>query len=89
MKEVLLIKVAGKKIHLELQNEKGIVDTKEWEEDGNLSKTLLVGIDELLTENKLKISDIEPDIKVETDNDSYTSARIASVVAKIMKYSLS
>jgi hypothetical protein len=89
MKEVLLIKVEGKKIRLELQNEKGIVDTKEWQEDGNLSKTLLVGIDELLTKNRLKISDIDPDIKVETDNDSYTSARIASVVAKIMKYSLS
>lgn len=89
MKEKLLIRVEGKKIHLELQNKKGIVDTKEWEEDGNLSKTLLVGIDELLTKNKLKISDINPDVEVEADNDSYTSARIASVVAKIMKYSLS
>lgn len=89
MKEVLLIKIEGKIIRLELRNENGVVDFKEWEEDGNFSKTLLVWIDELLTKNKLKISDIDPDIKVETGNDSYTSARIASVVARIMKYSLS
>ncbi len=89
MKERLAIKIEGKKISLELENENGIIDTKEWQEDGSLSKTLLSEIDALLNKNKLKISDIDPDVRVETDNDSYTSARIASVVAKMIKFSLS
>ncbi len=89
MKEKLVIKVEGKAITLELEKENSVLDTKEWQEDGNLSKTLLNEIDTILTKNKLKISDIDPDVRVETDNDSYTSARIVNVVAKIMKYSLS
>lgn len=89
MKENLIIRIVGKKISLELENENGVVDTKEWQEDGNLSKTLLSEIANFLKRNKLLISEINPDVEVLADNESYTSARIAKVVAETIKYSLS
>jgi hypothetical protein len=89
MENKLLIKIEGAEIRLELSHKDKIVGEDIWREDGNLSKNLLKRIDGLLSGNKLKINDIDPNIKVESDNESYTSARIAKVVARMMEYSLS
>lgn len=84
-----MIKVEKKEILLELSSKDTLIDSETWQEDGNLSKNLLKKIDDLLSRNGLKITDIHSDIKVKADNESYTSARITKVIAEVMKYSLS
>lgn len=87
-KKILIIKIKGRKILLELKDSKKIlIDSFEWEDENNMSTELLSTIDTLVKRNKIGIGDLG-DIKVLSDQKSYTSTRIASAVAKTVSYCL-
>ena len=78
----ITIKIEDKNIEIILKNKNDFVDKISWEEDQNLSQTLLMKIDDLLQKNNLTPKDVEK-VKVETDiDDKFTSIRIAKIVAK-------
>ncbi|MEA2007199.1 MAG: hypothetical protein U9O20_03525 [Patescibacteria group bacterium] len=84
----LTIKVEYPKIELELQGEKSeVIDVQEWEENNDLSGTLLAGIDKLLTRNKIEVSHLAK-IDVKTQQVRYTSSRISKAVAQTVNYCL-
>ncbi len=87
-KKTLIIKIEGRKILLELKDSKeSLIDSLEWEDENNMSTELLGTIDTLVKRNKIGVGDLG-DIKVLSDQKSYTSTRIASAVAKTVSYCL-
>ena len=84
----LTIKVEHPKIILELRDAKGkLIDSVQWQEQNNLSTTLLDSIDKLLRKNKIEIEELKK-IDVETSQARYTSARISKAVAKTVNWYL-
>ncbi len=62
-------------------------DQTAWEDQNNLSVRLLGEIDELLRKNDLSVQDLEK-VEVETEEKSFTSARIARVTAAGINFCL-
>ena len=80
----IIIKYPG--VTLVLIDEKEI-DRMEWKDRNDMSKKLLSAIDTLAKRNKIEIADLEK-IQVDSDQQSYTSTRIAKAVAKTVGYCL-
>jgi len=78
----IIIKIKKKEIMLVLKNKNKIIDKASWQDDRNLSQSLLVEIDKLLQKNYLTAKDIA-DVRVDTKiDDKFTTVRIAKIVAK-------
>ncbi len=78
----IIIKIKEKEIMLVLKNKNKIIDKASWQDDRNLSQSLLVEIDKLLQKNYLTAKDIA-DVRVDTKiDDKFTTVRIAKIVAK-------
>ena len=86
-KKKLIIKISVKEICLELQTGKEFIDSAKWEDNNDMSTKLLAAIDTLLKKNKIEVTELA-DIKVLSDQQSYTSTRIAQAVAKTVGYCL-
>ena len=87
-KPTLTIKVEYPKIELRLESKNGeVIDSVQWEENNDLSRTLLVGIDKLLAGSKIEVSQLAK-IDVETQQARYTSSRISKAVAQTVNYCL-
>jgi len=84
----LLIKLTEDKIILELRKGSGILADKEWVDSGNTSQELLVGIDNFLQDNHLKVQDLQS-VKAEIDEkQKYTLGRIVKITADTLDYCL-
>jgi tRNA A37 threonylcarbamoyladenosine modification protein TsaB len=82
----IIINIDDREIKIILKDKNEIIDEFSWEEDQNLSQRLLVEIDNLLSKNKLKPSEIKK-MQVETGiPDKFTTVRIAKVVAKTFNF---
>ncbi len=87
-KKDLVIKIKGADIFVLLKNEHGkVVDEYSWNDQNNLSTTLLDAIDKILLRNKISIEQLN-NCDVESDQKTYTSTRIAETVAKTVRYCL-
>ncbi|GEM_PF-1404972 len=82
------IEIEGRKIKIKLLKDGNIVSDESWEDEGNLSQTLLKKMDELLKRNNLTVQDLKSGVNVKSDNESYTSARIAKITADMINFSL-
>ena len=85
----MLIKVLIKHPDITLKLVDGIkeIDKIEWQDSNDMSKKLLPAIDTLIKRNKIVVADLEK-IEVDSDQQSYTSTRIAQTVAKTVGYCL-
>lgn len=88
MKTKLAIEIQESEVTLRLKVADKEIDKVVWQEKGSLSRKLLTEIDALLKKNDLDIRDLDTDIEIKTDNESYTSARIVKIVGETIKYSL-
>lgn len=62
-------------------------DRISWKDENDMSRKLLAAIDTLVKRNKIVVADLEK-IEVDSDQQSYTSTRIAKAVAKTVGYCL-
>lgn len=83
----LYIIVEHPNLIVQLKDQDKVVDEQLWQDQNDMSQTLLANIDELLERNKLTITELET-VEVETEQASFTSARIAKTVAKTLQYCL-
>lgn len=82
--EILLEKEV---IAIKLKNASKIIDSVELKNEKNISKTLLIAIDNLLRKNKLGKNQLK-NISVKNKiPESYTSSRIAKSLAKSFNFS--
>lgn len=70
-----------------LLKEKQELDRVGWKDENDMSRKLLAAIDTLVKRNKMVVADLER-IEVDSDQQSYTSTRIAKAVAKTVSYCL-
>ncbi len=82
----IIIEIKNKVTKLILKEGGAILDEFTFPEDHNISERLLPLIDELLKRHDLTPKDIK-NFSVETDlGDSYTSRRIAEIVANVFNW---
>ena len=73
---------------LELEKGKDIVAARKWQESRDMGRQLFEALRDLLTEAKLKPTDIV-DFKLETDvTDNFTSVKIAQTVREIFLFAV-
>ncbi len=81
------IKIDHPNIRMILLKENKKLDESEWEDENNLSVTLLKKIDELLQKNNIKKNQLE-EVAIESGQSSYSSSRISAAVSRISNYYL-
>ena len=74
-------------VTLGLLREQKVVDEVSWEDRNSLSVELLAAIDKLLKKNKIKKEQLNS-IDVESKQSTYSSTRIAKIIAKAGCYCL-
>lgn len=82
------VEVKGKQFKVTLLEDSKKIDSEQWEDEGSLSQVLLVNIEKVLTRNNLKVKDLALGVEVDSNNESYTSARIAKVTSDMINFSL-
>lgn len=83
---LLAIKTINNEIQLVLKKEGKIVDRALFSDKHNLTEELLPAIERLIAKNKLDRADISK-VRVDSDMpDSFTTARIAKIVANAINW---
>lgn len=85
MMDIIEIKIQDNQITLILKKDKEVVDEMGWSEEQNLSRELLVRIDELLSRNDVDRSEVKMTVNTDID-EKFTTVRIAKVVANTFNY---
>ena len=87
MKNSILISIKHPLVSVILFGGKKKMDEITWKDNNDLSLNLLKNIDNLLSKNKLKIKMVNK-IEVNSLQTTYSSSRIAKIVAKTTNYYL-
>jgi hypothetical protein len=82
----LLIDVNKGNIEISLRKKGRIIDSLSFPDMHNLTEELLPGIDQLLKRNKLDIFDVVRSQVNSDQSDSFTTTRIARVVADVITH---
>jgi hypothetical protein len=83
----LEIVVRDRKIFLKLEEGNEIIDKLGWEDENNLSLSLLKNFDKILTRNKIKTMDLEKS-EVKIKKAGLTTSRIIETVSKTLNFCL-
>jgi len=74
---------------IELTGNSCSIDAIEWQNDYNLSRLLLMNLDNMLKKHSLKLSDIEKFVFQNKENTGFTTSRIAEVTVKVLNFAKS
>lgn len=83
----LVIIIDQPQVEISLYSNQKVIDSMVWNDTNDLSVTLLLQIDQLLTGHNLNVWELEK-VEVVAQEASFTSARIAQAVAKTINYGL-